>query len=269
MTRVNDVWLYAVVTADRPPPAGLSGVAAEAVRVIRGPGVAVVAGLVPRADFDEEPLQAHLEDPAWLERLARTHHQVIDAVARGGPCLPMRLATLYHDEQRVADMLQDRHEELLSALARVAGRSEWGVKVYVTQKEGAAPLASPGSADEKRARDDRPGTAYLLRRKSQNERRREGLRQAADEAHQIHASLEAEVAACALQHRLQSAEASGRREPMVLNGAYLIDDDRTADLETAIAFQAARHPELRLEVTGPWPAYSFSTIGAESEGSGL
>lgn len=266
MTGASNVWLYAVVEAGRPPPAGRTGVAGEALQLIGGPGggpgVVAVAGLVPRADFDEAPLQAHLEDAVWLERLARTHHQVIDELARGGPCLPMRLATLYHDEQGVTGMLRERREELVRALAAIAGRSEWGVKAYLPRT--AAP-ASTASADGQIADDKRPGTAYLLRRKNENEQRREGLRHAVDEAQEIHAWLAGSVASAAQRHPLQSAEASGRREPMVLNGAYLIADDQRADFESAVESLAARHPELHLEVTGPWPAYSFSGIGTEPE----
>lgn len=265
MTRVSNVWLYAVVESGRPLPAGMTGVAGEAVRLIDGPGVAAAAGLVPRGDFDEEPLQGHLEDAVWLERLARAHHHVIDELARGGATLPLRLATLYNEEQGVTGMLQERREELVRALAAISGRSEWGVKAYLTPTAAPASTASAAASDGQAADAKRPGTAYLLRRKNQNEQRREGLRQAVDEAQEIHASLAGSVASAAQLHPLQSAEASGRREPMVLNGAYLVADDQTADLKKVVEALAAQHPELRLEVTGPWPAYSFSGVGTDPE----
>ena len=44
---------------------------------------------------------------------------------------------------------------------------------------------------------------------------------------------------------------------MVLNGIYLLDADRAAEF-AAIARQfAAEHATLRVEITGPWPPYSF------------
>jgi hypothetical protein len=51
---------------------------------------------------------------------------------------------------------------------------------------------------------------------------------------------------------------------MVLNGAYLIDEDRTHEFVAMAAALDDRHPALRLELTGPWPPYSFATI--EDEG---
>jgi hypothetical protein len=45
---------------------------------------------------------------------------------------------------------------------------------------------------------------------------------------------------------------------MVLNGAYLVDDVRAADFEELVVQLRADHPGVRLEVTGPWPPYSFA-----------
>lgn len=258
MNATDNTWLYAIVPADRKPPGDVSGVAGEVLRVVSGPGVAAVVGTVPRADFDEETLRDHLEDPAWLERTVRAHHHVIGALAQTGPALPVRFATLYRDDQRVAAMLQNQRQDLLYALGQLAGRTEWGVKVYVEPGLAAA-------SDDARATDaQRPGTAYLLRRKAQQEDRSQSLRRAMDEAQQIHAAL-ATAAVASTCHPLQTSEASGRREPMVLNAAYLVADDGLSDLEAMVDSLAAGHPELRVEVTGPWPPYSFSNIGAQPE----
>jgi hypothetical protein len=253
-----NTWLSAVVPVDRRAPDDVSGVAGERLRVIPGPGVAAVVGSVPRTDFDERPLQAHLEDPAWLESTVRTHHRVVGIVARRGPSLPLRFATLYRDDDRVAAMLGARRGEFLDALDRIAGCAEWGVKLYVAQ---AASDASPTPTD---TADDRPGTAYLLRRQQHHRDREQNLRRAADDAQQIHSSLAAFAAESTL-HPLQSAEASGRRAPMVLNGAYLVDDGHLAAFDTAVDAVVEDHPELRLELTGPWPPYSFSSVGTEPE----
>lgn len=255
-----NTWLYAVIAADRKLPAGVSGVAGESPRIVSGPGVAAVVGTVPRAHFDDETLQAHLEDPGWLEQTVRAHHDVIGTLTQDGPVLPVRFATVYRDDQRVVATLEDQRRDLLRALEQMAGRTEWGVKVYVDPQRAT-------TAGEARAADEsRPGTAYLLQRRAQQEGRSQVLRRAMDEAQQIHAAL-ARTAAASTCHPLQTSEASGRREPMVLNAAYLMEDDRFSVLEDLVGTVAAGHPELRVEVTGPWPPYSFSNVGPESESS--
>ena len=258
MSTSGNRWLYAIVPADREPPPGVSGVAGEPLRKVCAAGVAAVVGTVPGAEFEQGPLQDRFEDLAWLEQMVRGHHRVIDAVARTSPLLPVRFATIYHSDQRVASMLRERGGKLLRTLGQLAGRSEWGVKVY-------ADLRSTDAFDGASIADEQhPGTAYLLRRKAQQEDRHRALRQAGEEAQQVHVALAA-TAAASTCHPLQTSEASGRREPMVLNGAYLIEDDRRPALEAKVDALAADHPRLRLEVTGPWPPYSFSDVGSEPE----
>ncbi|MFF3072264.1 GvpL/GvpF family gas vesicle protein [Kitasatospora sp. NPDC057904] len=252
---IHVTWLYAVVPADRRSELRrlheLRGVAAEPLRALSGPGLAAVVGSVPRADFDERPLHAHLEDPVWLEHAVRAHHRVVEALARTGPALPLRFATLYHDDARAQALLRERHDELAEALRRIDGRTEWGIKAYLAHR--------PSQEEEETGAEKtaRPGTAYLLRRKALRQQRGEAVRQASEDAWSIHAQLSGLVAAAAL-HPPQSAEASGRTEPMVLNGSYLVDLVDRKRLEDAVAALADRHPQLRLELTGPWPPYSFA-----------
>jgi len=260
MTASFNTWLYAVVPAHRQPPPELSGVAGEPLRTVVVGEIAAVVGSVPRSSFGEDTLQAHLEDAAWLEVTAVAHHRVIDALARTGPTLPMRFATLFRDDQRSAAMLRDRLNELSAALRQITDRVEWGVKVYVARPVATAPASGPSN---QAGNGQRPGTAYLLRRKAQRENTLEALRGAMDDAQQIHASLAA-LTAASTQHPLQKKEASGRSEPMVLNGAYLVDDSRRPALEQALSTLAGRYPGLRIEVTGPWPPYSFSAIEAKA-----
>ena len=68
-------------------------------------------------------------------------------------------------------------------------------------------------------------------------------------------------------HPPQSAQLSGRSESMVLNAAYLLDDDRAAGFAAAVEALSDRHPRLRLELTGPWPPYSFTAQDLEQEGA--
>jgi hypothetical protein len=54
---------------------------------------------------------------------------------------------------------------------------------------------------------------------------------------------------------------------MVLNGAYLVDVTRADEFADAVDSSAAVQPALRLELTGPWPPYSF-TAGEPAEADG-
>ncbi|MEU2612455.1 GvpL/GvpF family gas vesicle protein [Micromonospora sp. NPDC007271] len=245
------VWLHGVVTEAAPATlAGITGVAGAPVRAVPAAGLVAVVSDAPLAEYGEEALRRNLEDLGWLERTARAHHAVVDALSRAGAVVPARLATVYRDDDRVARMLAGRGTELAGTLARLAGREEWGVKGYVVP--GVTPRAEePGGGGG-------AGTAYLRRRRAQLAARAEGQQVAADAAAAVHSAL-AGYAVDARRHAPQDRRLSGAPTAMVLNGAYLIDRDGLDGFSALVGALADRHPAIRLELTGPWPPYSFVT----------
>jgi hypothetical protein len=243
------VWLHGVVAEAAPATlSGITGIAGTPVRAVSVAGLVAVVSDAPLAEYGEEALRRKLEDLAWLERAARTHHAVVDALSRAGAVVPARLATVYRDDDRAARVLAGRRGELADTLARLTGREEWGVKGYVV----------PGPTPRVEEPDDGggSGTAYLRRRRAQLTAREEGQRLAADAAAHVHAVL-AGYAVAAHRHAPQDRRLSGAPTAMVLNGAYLIDRDGLDDFSALVGELADRHPGIRLELTGPWPPYSF------------
>ncbi|MEV6931786.1 GvpL/GvpF family gas vesicle protein [Dactylosporangium sp. NPDC051485] len=250
----DGVWLHAIAR-DLEPGAidGLAGVAGGTVRTVAAAALVAVASPVDLDQFGEEPLRRNLEDLAWLERVARAHHAVVAALARAHTVVPVPLATVYRDDAGVRAMLTQRRGDLDAVLDRVAGRAEWGVKMYA---EPAAPAQSSHDVPAG-PRAGGPGLAYLNRRRAQLSADEERWQRAADEAEATHAAL-AECAAAARRHPPQDRRLSGRAEPMMLNGAYLVDRRSADRFAGLVASQAASHAELHLELTGPWPPYSFA-----------
>jgi len=56
-------------------------------------------------------------------------------------------------------------------------------------------------------------------------------------------------------------ELTGRKEPMVLNIAYLILDEKVEDFKRAVEDlnQNIQTKGFSLEYSGPWPAYNFTS----------
>ncbi|MES4908768.1 MULTISPECIES: GvpL/GvpF family gas vesicle protein [unclassified Streptomyces] len=263
MTGTEATWLYAVTSADLADagvPAGLTGVAGEPVRLVVGGGLAAVVGSVPLSDFDERALREHLEDLRWLERAARAHHQVIDTAAGRRHVVPLRFATLYHDDDRVRAMLEERREDFATALRRVAGRTEWGVKAYVDPR-----AFLPDPAEDAADGGHRPGAAYLARRRTQRQEQETAHLRATERAEEVHATL-AGLAVATAEHPPQDAALAAYEGWMVLNNSYLVPDDRTDEFTAAVTALGKRFPEVGLELSGPWPPYSFTALPrAEAE----
>ncbi|HTJ33773.1 MAG TPA: GvpL/GvpF family gas vesicle protein [Dactylosporangium sp.] len=246
------LWLHAVAR-DAGGLDGFPGIVGATVRTVAAAGLVAVVSPVDPAEFGEEALRRNLEDLPWLEGVARAHHAVVAAAGERGAVVPATLATVYRDDAGVRAMLEQRRADLDAALDRIGGHTEWGVKVYAGKEP--VPVAAPA---QQRPASARPGTDYLRRRRAELSAGDERRRRAEDDAEQIHEAL-AGRADAARRHPPQDRRLTGHAEPMVLNGAYLVGTDDSSRFADAVDELAQRHPGLRLELTGPWPPYSFAS----------
>jgi hypothetical protein len=262
VTSQTGTWLYGVTdssAAIRPDSFDqLTGVGGGKLHLVAAGGLTAVAETVSLDEFGETALRRNLEDLGWLEATARAHHRVIDAFANQVQVVPLRLATVYREDGSVRAMLAEHGPRLRAALRRTASRAEWGVKAYADQP--AAPREKVARADRGQAAPG-SGAAYLRRRRDELAASQQDRQEALASAQQVHAALAA-MAADARLHPPQSPELTGSKSAMILNAAYLIDDQRAAGFRQAVDDLRTRLP-LRLELTGPWPPYSFSDAGPD------
>jgi gas vesicle protein GvpL/GvpF len=252
-------YVYCVLGADSDlAPAGVRGVDPQhPLRAVGHAGLAAVTSSVPLAEFGAEALKRNLNDMQWLERTARAHQTVLDRVRAAGTPVPLRLCTVFGDDAGVRAMLDRERDALARALARLAGREEWGVKLIGDPRalRGAgrerADTAAPADAQGS-------GHAYLARLRHKRVAREQAQGIVREAVRSVHLGLRAHAAAARVL-KAPSRELSGETGELVLNGAYLVDSDRAAEFRALAAELGEGHRVrgLRLEVTGPWPPYSF------------
>ena len=245
------VYLYAVGDAalGEDGPSGLTGVDGTSVRVIVDGRLGAVVSTVDPLHFGEEALQRNLEDLPWLAETARAHHAVVDAVWQHHPVAPLRLATVYLDDDNVRALLRAKDAAFAAALDRIRGRREWGVKAFARPQ----PDVDPGDGDPALG----PGAAYLLRKRMARERSaraQQDVQDAAADLHKISSAAEAE----SHLYPPQDPQLSGRREHMVLNADYLVGESDAATFLDAV--RTWHSPHIDHELTGPWVPYSFATL---------
>ncbi|MGC0334180.1 hypothetical protein RKD23_007170 [Streptomyces sp. SAI-170] len=256
-------YAYAVLRAPDAPdpasPAEVRGVAGAPVGLVRAGPLAAAVSPVPEEEFSEAALRVRLEDLAWLETTARAHHFVIETLAARTTVLPLRLATVYLDEPRVAEMLREREEPLLALLDELADHVEWGVKVYAEVPSG-APAAVPdgdtGAPDT--------GRAYLRRRRRERQAR-DDTRRAAERTVRRTAELARDLAAQRVRHRPQQGVLASEPGENIANDAYLVPRALAEEFRERMLRAADGLPGVRVEVTGPWAPYSFT---GPQEGAG-
>lgn len=229
-------------------------------------GLAAVVSEVPLADYGEDALRGRLQDPAWMATRAMRHEAAVEHFARHGAVVPLRFGTIYLSREAVERMLDERGARLRAILGRVEGREEWGVNVYAdrAQTREAVARLSPRLAEmESRAARSTPGQAYLLRKKIDALRADEARAETKRAAAEIEGAL---ASACdgAARLRVLKDEASEHGE-LAAKLAFLVPTEAFAEFRDAAEQVAQRFAPLglRLELTGPWPAYNFVVFGDE------
>lgn len=241
-------YLYAIVRAAPVEVAGLEGVAnSGAVRLVSHRQLAVAVSDVSLSvlDIPEEELSEH----GRLAELAMTHDAVVRALFAQGPALPLRLATVVSTDEAATRVLEERYDDATQRLHELEGCREWGVRLRRDSPRRQAPGTDGDSA--------RPsGTAYL-------QRRRQALR-AAEDVRQQERDVSEDVFASLGTLASEMGRQPGRSPEVILNAAYLVG---TA-AEDAFLAEAERQAEalasqgVRLELTGPWPPYSFARMSS-------
>lgn len=253
-------WVYALTDhAGGEDLSWLAGVGGARVRGATAAGLTVLVSDVDLAEFGEEALRANMEDLDWLEEAARAHHAVIEAATGMFPVLPARFATVYTNDASMAAAFGGQAGELRASLRRVGGCVEWGVKAY------AASSVPAGGGTDDAAAPDGPGAgmAYLRRRRAELSAREDSRRTMTASAQAVHAELSGRAAQARL-YPPQSPALSGNHAPMLLNASYLLSASPQSgsagalDFASAVAAVATAHPDLRIDLSGPWPPYSFT-----------
>ncbi|MFD8518897.1 GvpL/GvpF family gas vesicle protein [Streptomyces capillispiralis] len=250
-------YVYAVCRPfGTPLQAQLTGVGGDPPRLVPHHGLVAVVSHVPEADFAEEPLRAHLEDLDWLTGVARAHQGVIDALTTVTTPLPLRLGTVFRDDSGVRTMIEAREESFLRTLDRLEGRVEWGVKVYV---EPERPTDAPAEPATKPA----SGRDYLRQRRMRTKAQDDLWQRAETFATRLHETL-SECAEDSRLHAPQNPALSGAAGRNVLNAAYLVPRAESEEFVERVDRTKDGAPGIRVELTGPWAAYSFA--GEETAG---
>ncbi|MFF2146975.1 GvpL/GvpF family gas vesicle protein [Kitasatospora sp. NPDC058190] len=235
----------------------ITGVVGSTVHLVPrdydAPLVAVVSP-VPASDFHEAALRRRLEELSWLEALARAHNGVIEALTARATVLPLRLATVYLDEDRVRSMLHDHRTLFLDTLEHLDGHVELGVKLYI---ESASDVSTAATAPPDRGLS--PGRAYLRRRRTEQDARDDAHRAAEQAAERIVAIARAH-AVQRVRHRLQEGELAIGPGQNVSNDAYLVPAAHAHAFREEAMHATDGLRGLRVDVTGPWAPYSFASL---------
>ena len=227
--------------------------------------LAALCSPVPLDSYGEEALAEHLSDAAWTAVRAMRHETVVEYVAKRVSLVPLRFGTIYLERAGIERMLTENSRELAQILERLRGREEWGVNVYADRATLIASITSVSPRLREmvqQAEAASPGQSYLMQKKIEAMRVDE-VRVALNGIIDSIEKKLSEQTDDAKRLRILKVEATEHGE---LKGkfAFLVKRSEFEQFREAAERLAEEHlaAGVRLELTGPWPAYNFTVFDA-------
>jgi hypothetical protein len=254
------LYLYGVVAADvEEPPPELIGLEGGPVRLLPSGPIAGIVSPVPGEEYSEEALDSRLQDVAWVGPRGVVHENVLTWFADRGPVIPLQPFSLHHSFDAVRERLEAGREAFDALLQRLAGRREWGIKVWRREgelKKHLEALSPPVHAIAEEMRSATPGHRYLLSRKlaalEVDEVRSASALVAAEMFDALAASAESAT-------RLALPPSAAGERALILHSAFLVAEEGFELFQEKVSAIGARYGRIgfELEFTGPWPPYHF------------
>jgi hypothetical protein len=259
MSRAGDTatYVYGVACGRRPriagAPEGLRGT--RALRAIEaGEKLWIVAADAPLERYSSDAIDVGLRDIDWVSDCAVRHERVVEHFARRGGFVPMRLFTLFSDDERASKHVRGIRRSVERAASRIEGCAEWGVRAHLDVKR--ATRATRAGA----ARSATNGADFLRKKRDVRDAAANAERDARDAVDRLHDAVAAHARDAMRRPPVRGAPGGS----LVLDAVFLVERREARALKTIVA-RAARDLAPRglvVSLTGPWPAYHF--VGGSS-----
>jgi hypothetical protein len=228
---------------------------------------AIVSEVALEAFASEEIQRKAQEDLNWIKEKAVTHARVVQEAMRKGPILldliPMKFGTIFNDRARLEEVLEKNYLRIREALERIRGKQEWSVKLYLKDRRKFEQVIKEKNETikekERKIADLPEGLAFFMEEELKEAIYEELDKELNNIVEDLFMDLEKQSIA-SVKNKILEKELTGRQEPMVLNVAYLIPEEKIEDFnkEAQRLNQEIQANGFCLECSGPWPAYNFS-----------
>ncbi|MBU1162480.1 MAG: GvpL/GvpF family gas vesicle protein [Proteobacteria bacterium] len=201
--------------------------------------------------------ESRMQDIAWVGPHAFRHEAVVEEAMRLSPVLPARFGTIFSSLKSLENLLKIHHNKILRFLDHVADKEEWSVKGYIDSKKTKKKLYDQALAGETEGLAAlSPGVRYFQTKRIRNKMDKQLNSRLKEVVKGIGEALNTN-ASDFYQRKLLSRDATGK--DMIMNWAYLIPRDSVPDFCVQVDRMNANHHHegLSLELSGPWPPYSF------------
>jgi Gas vesicle synthesis protein GvpL/GvpF len=217
---------------------------------------AVVLSQVAAEEFCGPVAESNLQNLAWISPRVCWHQVILEQILPFGPVLPARFGTLFSSLRSLARFLENHRTIIGCFLDRVTDQNEWAVKGRLAL--GRSENNTGGAAAQGGQEPLSPGLAYLQTRRLKIRAKQE-LDQRLTEACDSVAGELATLASEVRELRVLASEATAADSETIIKWAFLLPKTAVPEFRSRIDQANVRHSSFgfSIELSGPWPAYSF------------
>jgi len=226
-----------------------------------------VVSKVSLEEFASEEIQKKAqEDLNWIKEKGIAHEKVIEEAMRKDDkvlsLIPMRFGAIFKEKERLEETLNKDYPGIREVLDRIRGKQEWSVKVYLKDREKFEQVIKEKNEavkeKEKEIASLPEGMAFFMEEELKEVISKEVEKGSNNIVEVLFESLRKQAVA-SNKIKILGKELTGRREPMVLNAAYLISEERfeTFKEDAERLNQEIQTKGFYIDYSGPWPAYNF------------
>ena len=234
-------YVYGVVLADADLPT-LTGIDGAEVEYVERDGIAAAVGEIA------------IDRPPGRRKDLLAHSEVVDALVKAGPVVPVQFGSVLADRDSVVhDLLQVDHDYFAGLLDDVRGRVQLNLRATYVEEQVLAEVVQehPAIAElRERTRDLPSGTMHpdLVR-----------LGEMVSKVMEQRRGEDADVVLDVVRPLIVAeADRAGGGIDHLLEVALLVEEDRVQELEDRLEELAeAVHERIRLRLTGPVAPYDF------------
>jgi hypothetical protein len=256
------LYVYCLARLSRLPPLPLLGLGVDgqsALAIATYQDLAAVWSPVAVEDFCGPEAEARLQDLTWIGPRVIRHQEVVAGVMRHSPVLPVRFGTIFASLANLEKVLQCHSATIAGVLDHFTDQEEWAVKGMLDRTQAREKLLALKLAREAEALEAlSPGKRYFEEQRLRAAGDQELSQWLKEVGRKLWAAFRNDAADIQERQRL-SRKTTGSDQDMVWNWALLIPRPAVGGFKARIQEVNAQyaHRGLSLEVTGPWPPYSF------------
>ncbi len=253
------IYLYCVT--DKTPALKDIAHLTNKLRPISYNGLYAIAGKVKKDEFSVQALSKNLANLRWIKAKANLHEKVIEGIMKKGSVIPFKFPTLFNSEDNLKKMLKKHAQKFQVHLKGLAGKEEWGIKIYCDMDKLRKALIREDKESlniDKEINASTPGKAYFLKKKKLGFLDTSARKKISEYGQDSFDSLSRQSVKAQI-NKLLPKEVTEREDDMVLNSAFLVDKKRIKEFIKIVYNLNSKYKDKGLEFncTGPWPPYNF------------